>query len=261
MAPEGSRIVVTGVSSGIGAAVASLLVDEGATVLGVDRTEPTKEPNGGFVQCDVGDPDSLSTCVRQLPDRIDGLANVAGLPGTVDAGAIGRVNFLGLRHLTEMLQPRMAKGGSVVHVASIAGAGWPGHTRELAELIATADFEAGLKWWSEKGPQTGPDAYAFSKEAVIYFAKTRAQAAWSAGYRVNTVSPGATVTPILQNFSEYMPIEWSERMLGRHATPEDIATAVVFLLGPRSGFVNGVDVVVDGGLMAGLLTGTVPGPS
>jgi len=261
MAPEGFRIVVTGVSSGIGAAVASLLADEGATVVGVDRTEPTEEPSGGFVQCDLGDPDSLSACVKQLPDQIDGLANVAGLPGTVDTGSIGRVNFLGLRHLSETLHPHMAKGGSVVHVASIAGAGWQGHTQELADLIATADFEAGLTWWSEKGPQTGPEAYAFSKEAVIYYAKTRAQAAWSAGYRVNTVSPGATVTPILQNFSEYMPIEWSEKMLGRHATPEDIAAVVAFLLGPGSGFVNGVDLLVDGGLMAGLLTGTVPGPA
>ena len=81
MALEGSRIVVTGVSSGIGAAVARLLSDEGATVLGVDRTVPPEEPNGGFVQCDLGEEDSLSQCVRQLPDRIDGLANVAGLPG------------------------------------------------------------------------------------------------------------------------------------------------------------------------------------
>ena len=173
---------------------------KGRHVLGVDRTVPPEEPNGGFVQCDLGEEESLSQCVRQLPDRIDGLANVAGLPGTVDANAIGRVNFLGLRYLTEMLHPHIKEGGSVVHVASIAGAGWPGHTQELSDLIATPDFEAGLKWWSETGPQTGPEAYAFSKEAVIYYAKARAQAAWSAGYRVNTVSPGATVTPILQKF-------------------------------------------------------------
>jgi NAD(P)-dependent dehydrogenase (short-subunit alcohol dehydrogenase family) len=261
MTREGPRIVVTGVSSGIGAAVASLLAEEGSTVLGVDRTTPSEEPNGGFVPCDVGDPFSLGECVRQLPESIDGLANVAGLPGTADPNAIGRVNFLGLRYLTEVLHPRITPGGSVVHVASIAGAGWPGHVQGLTELIATPDFESGLTWWSESGPRTGPEAYAFSKEAVIYYAKTRAHAAWSAGYRVNTVSPGATVTPILGDFSEYMPIGWSERTLGRHATPEDIATVVGFLLGPRSAFVNGVDLAVDGGLMAGVLTGTVPAPS
>jgi len=257
MARDGSCIVVTGVSSGIGAAVARLLADDGATVVGMDRTVPPKEPNGGFVRCDLGEEESIGECVRQLPDGIDGLANVAGLPGTFDATAIGRVNFLGLRYLTEMLHPRIKKGGSVVHVASIAGAGWPSHTQELSDLIATPDFEAGLKWWTESGPQSGPEAYAFSKEAVIYYAKTRAQAAWSAGYRVNTVSPGATATPILQNFSEYMPIDWSERVLGRHASPEDVAGAVVFLLGPDASFVNGTDLPVDGGLMSGLITGTV----
>ena len=136
MTREGSRIVVTGVSSGIGAAVATLLAAEGATVLGVDRTTPSQEPNGGFVPCDVGDPDSLDECVRQLPESIHGLANVAGLPGTADAAAIGRVNFLGLRYLTELLHPRITQGGSVVHVASIAGAGWPGHLEQLTELIA-----------------------------------------------------------------------------------------------------------------------------
>jgi NAD(P)-dependent dehydrogenase (short-subunit alcohol dehydrogenase family) len=261
MPQESSRIVVTGVSSGIGAAVAGRLADEGATVLGVDRTRPSKAPNGGFVLCDVGDPTSLDECVRQLPESIHGLANVAGLPGTADAAAIGRVNFLGLRYLTDLLHPRITQGGAVVHVASIAGAGWSGHLQQLTELIATPDFDSGLAWWSASGPRTGPEAYAFSKEAVIYYAKTRAHAAWSAGYRVNTVSPGATATPILRNFSEYMPIGWSEETLGRHATPEEIAGVVGFLMGPPSAFVNGADVAVDGGLMAGLLTGTVPAPS
>ena len=119
--------------------------------------------------------------------------------------------------------------------------------RELADLLSTSDFETGLRWWAERGPKTGPEAYAFSKEAVIYYAKTRAHAAWSTDYRVNTVSPGATLTPLLQDFSQYMPIRWSEEALGRHATPEDVAAVVVFLLGSRSRFVNGVDVAVDGG--------------
>ena len=111
MTRKGPRIVVTGVSSGIGAAVASLLAEEGATVLGVDRTRPSEEPNGGFVPCDVGDPDSLGACVRRLPESIDGLANVAGLPGTADPNAIGRVNFS-----VSALSPRCC-----IHVSRRAG--------------------------------------------------------------------------------------------------------------------------------------------
>ena len=63
----------------------------------------------------------------------------------------------------------------------------------MSELITTPDFDSGLAWWSESGPQTGPEAYAFSKEAVIYYAKARAHAAWSAGYRPERINTGAGV--------------------------------------------------------------------
>lgn len=113
----GSRLAVTGTSSGIGAAVGRLLAEEGASVVGVCRHTPPEEPNGGFVQCDLGELDSLDACRSRLTDRVDGLANIAGLPGTSDPVTIGRVNFLGLRHLTEAMHPRMNTGGSVVHFA------------------------------------------------------------------------------------------------------------------------------------------------
>jgi len=111
----GSRLVATGISSGIGAAVGRLLVQEGASVVGGHA--PAEEPNGGFVLCDLGELDSLDACLSRLPDRVDGLANTAGLPGTSDPVTIGRVNFLGLRHLTEAIHTRMNAGGSVAHFA------------------------------------------------------------------------------------------------------------------------------------------------
>ena len=67
----GHLILVAGASSGISAAVASLVAEEGPTVVGVDRTAPPGKSNGGFGQCDLRHPNSLEACFRQLlaPDR------------------------------------------------------------------------------------------------------------------------------------------------------------------------------------------------
>lgn len=117
-------IVVTGVASGIGAEVARLARFHGARVIGVDRT-PVQMSLHGFHQADLGDPASIDALVQALPERIDALANVAGVPGTAPLDVVARVNYLGLRHLSQALLPRMTPGGSIINVASILGAEWP----------------------------------------------------------------------------------------------------------------------------------------
>jgi NAD(P)-dependent dehydrogenase (short-subunit alcohol dehydrogenase family) len=255
----GRTIAVTGATAGIGAAVREKLLDEGAQVVALDRDDP-KDPRVTYVRCDLSDKASIQQAIAQLPDRLDGLANVAGIPGTRPAEAVFRVNFLGLRELTEGVIDRIRPGGAVVNVASIAGAAWQKRIAVLIELVTSADFEAGLKWVVEKGPSSGTKAYDVSKQATILYTKRRSHTAWQRGVRMNAVCPGATTTGILEDFRQSMPegaIDWSEQALGRHAAPADVAAAVLFLLGPGAAFINGADLPVDGGLVAGVSVGTI----
>src|SRR5579863_8118622 len=96
---HGKTIVVTGVSSGIGADTAKLLRLQGARVIGVDRNDPTLTVDG-FVKADLSQPDAIDDALDQLPERVDALANIAGVPGTAPTDTVARVNYLGLRYLT-----------------------------------------------------------------------------------------------------------------------------------------------------------------
>ena len=114
-------LIVTGVASGIGAEVARLARFQGATVIGIDRHEPQLTLDG-FFHADLSDPTSIDALVARLPQQVDALCNIAGVPGTAPMQTVAEVNYLGLRHLTQALLPRMPAGGSIVHVASVLGA-------------------------------------------------------------------------------------------------------------------------------------------
>ena len=96
---QGKTIVVTGVSSGIGTDTAKLLRQQGAHVIGLDRNDPMLTLDG-FVKADLSEQAGVDAALTQLPAQIDGLANIAGVPGTASVDLVARVNYLALRHLT-----------------------------------------------------------------------------------------------------------------------------------------------------------------
>ncbi len=247
---QGKTIVVTGTGSGIGAETARCLRAGGARVIGIDRQDPVITLDG-FVKADLSEQVAIDAAIKQLPARIDALANVAGVPGTAPVDAVARVNYLGLRHLTLKLLERMGEGGAVVNVASILGAEWPQRLARHRALAETNGFEAGLAWIAKNAvPQE--TCYQYFKEALIVWTLTQAQKIFlGRGVRMNCVAPGPVFTPILGDFVTMLGPERVQKdahRMKRPALADEVAPVIAFLCADESRWISGANLPVDGGL-------------
>lgn len=251
------RVVVTGAASGIGRQTTEFLLGDGAKVIALDRNSSDLKVEQ-FIAVDFTQPETIAAAAKKIDGEIDVLLNIAGVPGTVDPEVVMRVNVLGLRMLTDLLIDRIRRGGSVTHVASIAGAQWAAHLDEVQRLLATPDYETGVAWVKDH-PMDSKRAYDFSKECVVVMAKQQGHWLRERGVRVNTVSPGPVQTPILKDFRESIGplLDLVTRETGRNATATDIARVILFLSDPTLEWLNATDVQVDGGFMSGLVGGWV----
>lgn len=249
MSVQGKTIVITGVSSGIGSDTAKLLRQQGARVIGVDRNDPMLTLDG-FVKADLSTPAAIDAAIAQLPERIDALCNIAGVPGTAPVDLVAKVNYLGLRHLTLGLLSRMA-GGSVVNVSSILGAEWPARLEPHRALAQTASYADGLSWLA-KNPVPQETCYQYFKEALIVWTYTQSQALFMQhNVRMNCVAPGPVFTPILGDFVQMLGNERVEKdahRMKRPAFSDEVAPVIGFLCSDASRWVSGINLPVDGGL-------------
>jgi NAD(P)-dependent dehydrogenase (short-subunit alcohol dehydrogenase family) len=256
------RVVVVGAASGIGAHALERFVERGDEVIALDVRKPA-DGSVRFVECDLRDPAGIASAAAALPDGIDVVAHVAGIPGTWSDEDVLAVNFLGLRQLLGDVVPKVREGGAVTVVASTAGAGWYRRLEELEPLLATDSMASGLSWLADNPPQL--PVYALSKMATIAFVKRWSVAVWRNSHvRLNTVSPGSVETPILVDFEKSMGkdvLDSVRDMVGRNATTADVVPVIEALSDPAFGWVIGQDVQVDGGFTAGLHSGGISFPS
>lgn len=249
MSVQGKTIVITGVSSGIGSDTAKLLRLQGARVIGVDRNDPMLTLDG-FVKADLSTPAAIDAAIAQLPQRIDALCNIAGVPGTAPVDLVAKVNYLGLRHLTLGLLDRMA-GGSVVNISSILGAEWPARLEPHRALGQTASFAEGQAWLDQH-PVAQETCYQYFKEALIVWTYTQSQKLFMQhNVRMNCVAPGPVFTPILGDFVQMLGNERVEKdahRMKRPAFSDEVAPVIAFLCSDASRWVSGINLPVDGGL-------------
>jgi NAD(P)-dependent dehydrogenase (short-subunit alcohol dehydrogenase family) len=252
-------VVVTGGASGIGAAVVARLNAANCRVYVLDVAQPTV-PDIEFVACDLARPEAIDAAAAALPARLDALVNVAGIASAERAETVVAVNFLGLRHVTESLVNRVSSGGSIVNVASSAGRDWQKCSEVVGALLDTADYVAGLDWLRANGESWRDNPYKFSKQCAAAYTYRAVPLGLDRGVRVNCVNPGSTGTQLTPAFRELVGPElydWGVAQVGREGTPDDIAEVIEYLaIGPCR-WLNGVEIVVDGGYIAGLVGGWI----
>lgn len=253
------RVLLTGASTGIGNATLKMLVADGHEVTSLDVKEAPEGAAKHF-NCDLSDPASIDAVVPKLDGTFHALLNVAGVAGSMGSELVFRVNVYGLRHLTESLLAAgkvSAPGGSIVNIASLAGMAWERHLDRINELDAAEDFAAGIEV-AKAYDRGGPAAYVLSKEWVVAYSQRLAGRVVQQGIRVNSISPGPVITPLFPYFEADTGADqmaWLNDQVGRPAQPEDEAEAICWLAVGRSGWVNGIDMPVDGGLSAGMRNG------
>ena len=231
--------LVTGGSSGIGLAVVSRFVSEGAGVTALARHyRPEVDDVGGrFVAADTNDPAQMRAALAATADHAGPLdvlvlnAGIASLDASTleatdldDVEELVRVNTMGVLHGLTAMPPYLRDGASVIITASAATS------------------------WAFPGYM----GYSLSKAPLYEMARHAAMKLGSRGIRVNTVSPGTVLTSMQPADDPEARVARVATCLGRAAFPDEVAGVYVFLASDDSAYVTGIDIRVDGGWLDGL---------
>lgn len=254
----GKRVVISGCYSGMGEVAAQELVRLGAEVHGFDY-KPSAVPMASFTQVDLREPDSIDAAVAGIGGPVDALFNCAGLaPGFAPLDLM-KVNFIGLRYLTEAVLPLMKEGGSITSISSLGGLGWTRRIPLLMELIAQPDY-ASAAAWCEARPDTVLEGYGFSKEVLIAWTQLRCYDLVKRGIRINCTLPGPTQTPMMDDIEKVTPpamLEASAQPSGRRSTAAEQAYPLIFLGSDAASYISGLALNVDLGFLGSVMSGQI----
>ena len=242
------RLALTGGATGIGAATAARFRADGHEVVIFDIQKPASDDR--WIQLDLMDPGSISAALQAAVGSFDGLCSVAGVPPRDDnAVTCLTVNTLATCAFIEGFMPKLVEGASVVSVASRAGMAWQSNLDQLDDLLAQTP--GSVADWCAANEVDATKAYILSKQAVIYWHQ-RAVIPHIGRHRFVTVSPSAVSTGILDDFVKAFGPQVAANLarVGRAGTPEEVAELISFCISPMASWMNGVDIITDGGMGA-----------
>ncbi|MCB0931272.1 MAG: SDR family oxidoreductase [Mycobacterium sp.] len=244
---------VTGSASGMGAAVAAKLRDQGHTVIDVDVKNAAVVAD---LSLPSGRRDAAASVLDACGGRLDGAVLAAGLGPTPRAERmITEVNYFGVVYLLEAWRPALAAAtrAKVVVFSSNSTTTVPAVPGRAVRALLAGDAEKALRTYRLLGPAAPPMAYAASKIAVSRWVRRHAVTAqWAgAGIRLNALAPGAIMTPMLERQlatpAEARNIRRFPVPIGGFGDPLHLAEWVVFMLSDSADFLCGSVVFVDGG--------------
>lgn len=257
----GKQVVVTGGATGVGAALLDLLSELGAPEVTVLDLKAPSGPHTRFLETDLSDPAAVDASVAAIDGPVDVLFNNAGVAATLPARVVLAVNYLALRHLSEGLLDRIPEGGAIVNTASTAGGMWADHLAQINELLDLGGWDTSLDWLDTNLEGVGGDSYSFSKEVVRVWGMRHSHATIARGVRTNSVCPAPIDTPLLEDFKQTIGenvMQWMvQQGTGRYMTAREVAMPLAFLGSDAAIYINGHDLVTDGGFNAAMTTGQV----
>jgi len=238
----GKRVIVTGASNGIGAAIAELFASHGARVAGYDRVAPAEASEGAcemFVQGDVSDADAVAAFVASTQQRfggIDALVSNAGVDVFSDPLELSardwmrnlEINLGGHWNFARAVLPHMLAqaSGSVVNVASVHG-----------HKIVRGAFP-----------------YNVAKHGLIGMTKALGLEYADRGLRFNSISPGLILVERIERWLASQPDPATTRKEQtdllppkRMGTANEVAHTALFLASDEARFINATDIMIDGG--------------
>jgi len=256
---SGQSVMVVGGTTGIGAAAVSTLLDMKARVTVFDWKKPDSS-EAAFIHLDLRDQSSIDQCVRSLESPIAALVICAGVAGGTPG--LDRVNFAGPRHLLEAILDRnlLQPGSAVGMVSSLGGIGWANQLASLEPYLTTASYEEATRWIEEH-----PDrqTYIWTKQAVCAYVASKAFDLAKRGIRINAILPGPTDTPLAQaNADGWLGFgkEFRDAVGLAVSTPEQQALPLLYLCSPAASYLNGQNIITDGGFFSSSITGRFDSP-
>lgn len=244
------RALITGAATGIGAETAARLKVQGFEVTAFDIAEPDSADH--WIKLDLSEPAQIAQAAQRLDGTYDCLINNAGLPPRPGlTRKLLAVNYFGLVQLTSAIEPHLKPGSAIVNTASRAGGAWRANIDQVKALMALSGAEA-LDSFIAAHQIDPVRAYDLSKEAIIVWGMANTARLLARDIRVNSVSPAAVSTAILDDFEAAFGARMTKNVarVGRPGTAAEIADVIMFLISAQSAWIKGQDITIDGGMSA-----------